>query len=189
MAKQRVMVVLGSPRKNGNSAILANKCVDGAREAGAEVESVFLQGLKIAPCNACDACIKNPKTGCVIKDDMIPLYKKIEQATVIVFVTPTYWFNMSAQLKLFIDRAYAMRPGPGKYAFSDKKVGIIMTFADVDPFAAGAVNALRSFQDMCKFVGADLVGCVYGSAENPGDISKNDTIIQAAFDLGKKLGA
>lgn len=92
MAKQRVLVVLGSPRKNGNSAILAAKCADAVKEAGAEVESVFLQGLKIAPCNACDACIKNPKAGCVIKDDMIPLYKKIEQATAIVFVTPTYWF-------------------------------------------------------------------------------------------------
>jgi multimeric flavodoxin WrbA len=189
MAKQRVLVVLGSPRKNGNSAILAAKCADAAKEAGAEVESVFLQGLKIAPCNACDACVKKPEIGCVIKDDMIPLYKKIEQATAIVFVTPTYWFNMSAQLKLFIDRAYALRPGKDKYAFSDKRVGIIITYADNDPFAAGAVNTLRSFQDMCKFVGADIVGSVYGSAEQPGDINKNQAVINAARELGKLLAS
>jgi multimeric flavodoxin WrbA len=187
VASQKILVVLGSPRKNGNSAILATKCAEGAKEVGADVETIFLQGLKIAPCNACDACVKKPEGGCVIKDDMIPLYKKIEQATAIVFVTPTYWFNMSAQLKLFIDRSYAIRPGKGKYAFSDKRVGIIMTYADVDPFAAGAVNALRSFQDICTFVGATIVGSVYGSAENPGDISKNEAILQAAYDLGKKL--
>jgi multimeric flavodoxin WrbA len=189
VTSQKILVVLGSPRKNGNSAILATRCADAAKEAGADVESVFLQGLKIAPCNACDACVKKPEGGCVIKDDMIPLYKKIEQATAIVFVTPTYWFNMSAQLKLFIDRAYALRPGKDKYAFSDKRVGIIMTYADVDPFAAGAVNALRSFQDICKFVGADIVGCVYGSAEHPGDINNNRAAIDAARDLGKKLCA
>jgi multimeric flavodoxin WrbA len=187
MAKQRVLVVLGSPRKNGNSTILANKCADGAREAGADVESIFLQGLKIAPCSACDVCVKKPESGCIIKDDMIPLYKKVEQATAIVFVTPTYWFNMSAQLKLFIDRSYALRPGKGKYGFSDKKVGIIITYADVDPFAAGAVNTLRSFQDICNFVGSTIVGMVYGSAENPGDIIKNEAVVQAAYDLGKKV--
>ncbi|MEX2680043.1 MAG: flavodoxin family protein [Candidatus Sigynarchaeota archaeon] len=189
MVKQNVLIVLGSPRKNGNSTILANKCADGAREAGADVEVVALQGLDIAPCNACDACIKKPGAGCVINDDMIPLYKKIEQATAIVFATPTYWFNMSAQLKLFIDRAYALRPGKEKYAFSDKKVGIIMTYADVDPFAAGAVNALRSFQDICNFVGATIVGMVHGSAEQPGDIKKNEAIMKSAFDLGKKLAS
>ncbi len=189
MTKQQVLIILGSPRKNGNSAILANKLVEGAKEAGADVETIFLQGMKIAPCNACDACVKKPEGGCVIKDDMIPLYKKIEQATAIVFVTPTYWFNMSAQLKLFIDRSYALRPGKGKYGFSDKKVGIIVTYADVDPFAAGAVNTLRSFQDICNFVGSTIVGMVYGSAENPGDIKKNEAVVQAAYDLGKKLAS
>nr|MDO8109152.1 flavodoxin family protein [Candidatus Sigynarchaeota archaeon] len=187
MTKQNVLVVLGSPKKNGNSAILANKLVEGVKEAGADVESVYLQGLKIAPCSACDACVKNPKAGCVIKDDMIPLYKKIEKATAIVFVSPTYWFNISAQLKLFIDRSYALRPGENKYAFSDKKVGIIMTFADTDPFTSGAANALHSFQDICNFVGAKIIGIVYGSAEHPGEIEKNETVMKAASDLGKKI--
>ncbi len=189
MVKQTILIILGSPRKNGNSAILATKCADAAKEAGADVESIFLQGLNIAPCNACDACVKKPEGGCVIKDDMIPLYEKIRSSTAIVFVTPTYWFNMSAQLKLFIDRSYALRPGKGKYGFSDKKVGIIITYADVDPFASGAVNTLRSFQDICNFVGSTIVGTVYGSAENPGDIKKNEAVLQAAFDLGKKLAS
>ncbi|HME55141.1 MAG TPA: flavodoxin family protein [Candidatus Lokiarchaeia archaeon] len=80
--------------KNENSTILANKLVEGATEAGADVETIFLQGLKIAPCNACHACRKNPKAGCVINDDMIPLYKKIEQSDTIVLATPTYGFSI-----------------------------------------------------------------------------------------------
>ena len=181
-----MLVVLGSPRKNGNSTILANKLVEGATEAGADVETIFLQGLKIAPCNACDACRKNPKVGCAIKDDMIPIYKKIERADAIVLASPVYWFNMSAQLKTFIDRTYAMEKD-GKYGFSGKVFGIIMTYADVDAFAAGAVNALRSFQDMCAFVGSKIAGIVHGSAEHAGDIASNEALLQAAFDLGKKL--
>nr|MDO8088888.1 flavodoxin family protein [Candidatus Sigynarchaeum springense] len=186
MVKKNVLIVLGSPRKNGNSTILANNCADGARQAGADVEVVTLQGLNIAPCNACDACRKKPGAGCTINDDMIPLYKKIEQADAIVLATPTYWFNMSAQLKTFIDRTYAMEKG-GKYGFSGKTFGIIMTYADVDAFAAGAVNALRSFQDMCAFVGSRIAGIVHGSAEHPGDIKKDGAALKAAFDLGKKL--
>src|SRR5271157_279277 len=186
MAEKKMLVVLGSPRKNGNSTILANKLVEGATEAGAEVETIFLQGMKIAPCNACDACRKNPKAGCAIKDDMIPLYKKIERADAIVLASPTYWFNMSAQMKAFIDRTYAMEKD-GKYGFSGKIFGIIMTYADVDAFDAGAVNALRSFQDMCAFVGSKIVGIVHGSAEKAGEINDNEKLLQAAFDRGTKL--
>jgi len=94
MTEKKILVVFGSPRKNGNSTILANKLVEGATESGADVETIFLQGLKIAPCNACDACRKKPNAGCAIKDDMIPLYKKIEQAKAIVLATPTYWFSV-----------------------------------------------------------------------------------------------
>lgn len=175
-----------SPRKNGNSTILALKAAEGVKAEGGEAHIVPIGRLEIAPCNACDACRAKPEAGCVIKDDMQPLYQKIRDAEGVIFATPIYWFNVSSQMKLFIDRTYAM-DSEGTYAFTGKDVGVILTYEDVDVFASGGVNALRSFQDICTYSKANLVGAVYGSADKAGDVQANEKLLQKAYDLGKKL--
>ncbi len=185
-SKKQVLILHASPRKKGNSAILAEKCAAGVTEEGGDPVIVHLQDLKIAPCNACDACVKNPTKGCVLQDDMQSIYPQLKSAHAVVLASPTYWFNYSAQLKIVIDRTYAIQ-GNNTYALTGKKVGIILTYGDVDVFASGGVNALRSLEDMCRFVKADIVGIVYGSAEHIGDIAKNESLLQQAFELGKKL--
>jgi phosphoribosylformimino-5-aminoimidazole carboxamide ribonucleotide (ProFAR) isomerase len=62
-----------------------------------------------------------------------------------------------------------------------------MTYEDVDVFSSGGVNALRSLQDMCRFVRAEIVGVVHGSAAKVGDIKKRPEILQQAYDLGQKI--
>ena len=183
---KRVLILAASPRKNGNSTILALKAAEGVKAEGGEADVVEVSHLKIAPCNACDSCITTPEAGCVIKDDMQPLYPKIRAAHGIIFATPVYWFNMSAQMKLVIDRAYAIQ-GKGCFAFTGKDVGVILTYGDEDVFASGGINALRSFQDICGFVKANLVGTVYGSANKAGDVQTNQELLQKACALGKKL--
>ena len=183
---KRVLIIAASPRKNGNSTILALKAAEGVKSAGGETELVPIGNLKIAPCNACDACRTKPDAGCVIKDDMQPLYQKIRDAQGIIFATPVYWFNMSAQMKLFIDRTYAVYD-EGVYAFTGKDVGVILTYEDEDVFVSGGINALRSFQDICGYVRANLVGKVYGSAGKAGDVKSNDRLLQKAYDLGRKI--
>ena len=183
---RRVLILAASPRNNGNSTILASKAAEGVKAAGGEADLVLIGKLKIAPCNACDACRKNPEAGCVIKDDMQPLYQKIRDAQGVIFATPVYWFNVSAQMKLFIDRTYAVH-GEGGYAFTEKDVGVILTYEDEDVFASGGVNALRSFQDICTYVKADLVGTVQGSAGKAGDVQANVKLLQKAYDLGRKI--
>ena len=183
---KRVLILAASPRRNGNSTILALKAAEGVEAEGGEADVVRIGNLKIAPCNACDSCIVKPEAGCVIKDDMQPLYRKIKDAHGIIFATPVYWFNMSAQMKLLIDRAYAMQ-GKGFWAFTGKDVGVILTYADEDVFVSGGINALRSFQDIFAYVKANLVGTVYGSADKAGDVQTNGELLQKAYDLGKKL--
>ncbi len=183
---KRVLILAASPRKNGNSTILASKAAEGVKAEGGEADVVPIGHLKIAPCNACDSCITKPEAGCIIKDDMQPLYQKIKDAQGIIFATPVYWFNMSAQMKLFIDRTYAIH-GKGCFAFTGKDVGVILTHGDEDVYASGGINALRSFQDICTFVKANLVGTVYGSADKAGDVQTNGKLLQKAYDLGKKL--
>jgi multimeric flavodoxin WrbA len=182
----RVLILAASPRRNGNSTILALKAAEGVKAEGGEADVVSLGSLNIAPCNACDACRTKPEEGCVIKDDMQPLYKKIEDAQGVIFATPVYWFNVSAQMKLFIDRTYAIH-GKGYYALTGKDVGVILTYEDVDVFVSGGINALRSFQDIFAYVKANLVGSVYGSAGKAGDVRANGELMQKAYDLGKKI--
>jgi len=183
---KRVLILASSPRKNSNSTILALKAAEGVKAEGGEADVVEIGHLKIAPCNACDSCLAKPEAGCVIKDDMQPLYAKIRAAQGIIFATPVYWFNMSAQMKLVIDRAYAIQDKE-YFAFTGKDVGVILTYGDVDVFASGGVNALRSFQDICAFAKANLVGTVYGTANKAGEVQTNEELLQKAFDLGKKL--
>jgi multimeric flavodoxin WrbA len=183
---RKVIVVIGSPRRKGNSATLARQVANGATAAGAQVETFFLHAMNIQPCTACDACRRKLKKDCVIKDDMRILYPKMKAADAIVIASPIYWFTVSAQTKLFMDRWYALGGDDG-YALAGKKFGVALAYADADPFASGAVNALRTFQDAFNYIGAELVGTVYGSAAKAGEIRQNKALMHAAFDLGRKM--
>jgi multimeric flavodoxin WrbA len=107
-----------------------------------------------------------------------------------VIASPVYWFTVSAQTKLFMDRLYALAGGsPWRHALEGKKIGIVLTYGDTDPFNSGAVNALRTFQDAFNYIGAEIVGMVYGSADNAGDILNHQNVVADAKLLGEKIGS
>jgi multimeric flavodoxin WrbA len=187
MPGKNILIVKGSPRKNGNSAQLADQVARGAITAGAHVESFHLHSMDIQPCDACDACHAAPYAGCIVDDDMQKLYPQVVRADGIVIASPVYWFTVSAQTKLFMDRCYALVDQDG-YLLSGKEIGVVLTYGDTDPFNSGAVNALRCFQDAYRYVGAEIVGMVYGSASDPGEIVHNAEVMSQAHDLGKRLG-
>jgi multimeric flavodoxin WrbA len=181
---KHVLIFKSSPREKGNSSILADKAAEGAKAAGAQVESFSLQRLNIQPCDACDTC---QQTGvCVLKDDMQTLYPKLQEAEAMVIASPIYWFTMSAQAKLFIDRWYALESSQGN-ALKGKRFGILLTYGDSDPYSSGAINAIRTFQDMFRYIGAEIVGIVYGTASNEGDILNQPKLLERAYKLGEKL--
>ena len=183
--RKKILILLGSPRKKGNSAILAEELAKGAETEGAEVESLYIHGMDIKPCQACWVCQKPETEGCAIKDDMQTVFPKLVEADSWVIATPIHWFNMSTQTKLWMDRCFAL----AKYGESPfkKKIGIVITFGDVDPYASGAINAIRCFQDSFRYVGAKIEGIVYGSALNSGEIAQNEDVLKAAKKLGHKL--
>ncbi len=102
----KVLIVLGSPRKKGNSETLTQAVLSGIEEKkDCTVESLYLHGLKISPCRGCGGC---DKTGiCVVKDEMTELYEKVDESDIIFLVTPVYFYGPSAQIKTFIDRCQA----------------------------------------------------------------------------------
>jgi multimeric flavodoxin WrbA len=186
MSDKHILIVNGSPRKNGNSVILAEQVAAGARAAGAQVESFFLQNMNIQPCNACDACQETSDGDCIIQDDMQTLYPKLRRADAIVIASPIYWFTFNAQTKLFIDRWYALQGSSGN-VLAGKQIGVVLTYGDTDPFTSGAVNAIRTFQDICRYIGADMAGIVYGSATKEGEIRDQPDLLERAFKLGQQL--
>ena len=183
---KKILVLLGSPRKKGNSTTLAQKIVEGAEATGATVETIYLHGQDIAACHACYGCLKPDNKSCVIDDDMQPIYQKLVDADAWVFASPVYWFTMSAQMKLCIDRCFALYNN-NQEAFAGKRIAIAMSYEDTDPFVSGCANALRTFQDMFAYVGSNIVGMVYGSADKPGEIKSNQSLMQEAEALGQKL--
>jgi len=188
MTKPYIIILKGSPREKGNSSTLAEQAAAGARQAGADVECFDLHKLDIHACDACDICQGVSDGECAIQDDMQMLYPKLRQADGILVASPVYWFTVSAQTKLCIDRWYALE-GPQGSALAKKKFGVILTYGDIDPYTSGAINAIRTFQDMFRYLQANLVGIVYGSAMNIGDAQKQPQLLEQAFKLGQKLAA
>ena len=184
---RKVVILLGSPRKSGNSAALAEKIAEGATAAGGKVQTFYLHGLKISPCRACEACHKPGAKGCVVQDDMQQLYGPLREADAIVYASPIYWFTVSAQMKLAMDRCYALITADGGYVLKGKRIGLAFSFGGEDPFDSGFTNAIRTFQDAFGFIGAEIVGIVYGSAAAAGDIKANSKVMKEAEDLGRKL--
>ncbi len=183
---RQVLVILGSPRRKGNSSTLAAQISRGAKAAGAEVETVFLHALKISPCRGCDTCKKENSRRCAIKDDMQEIYPKLLKADAWVIASPVYWFTMSAQTKIFMDRCYALT-AYAENPFVGKRIAIAMSYGDVDPVKSGCVNALRTFQDAFRYTGSKIVGMVYGSATEVGEIADNKALMREAEELGKRL--
>ena len=110
-----VLIISTSPRKGGNSEILADEFAAGAREAGHDVEKVCLYDKTINFCKGCLACQKTQR--CVIHDDADAIARKMKDADVLVFATPIYYYEMCGQMKTMLDRANPLFPA--EYAFRD----------------------------------------------------------------------
>lgn len=101
----KIVVLLGSPRKNGNSETIVQAIVVPLAHNGAEVEYIRLNDLALRTCQACGGCDKTGK--CVLKDEMADIYSAVDGADVVLLASPVYFYGLSAQCKIFGDRMQA----------------------------------------------------------------------------------
>ena len=125
---KKILILNGSPRRNGKTASLVKAFIAGAEEAGNEVREMYIDGMDIKSCKACEACSRNGDF-CSQKDDMEQIYDAYLWADVIVFSSPMYWGTISGQLKTTVDRLYAIQ---NRIGYSDmskqyKETAFIMT--------------------------------------------------------------
>ena len=177
---KKVLIVSASPRKCGNSDLLCDQFMCGAKEAGNQVEKIFLRDKRINNCVACGACQGNGGN-CVQEDDMAEVLDKMIAADVIVMATPVYFYTMNGQMKTLIDRTYA------RYTkISNKEMYFIATAADGRKQAMErTVEGFRGFTSCLP--GAREQGIIYGTgAWKAGDIKGSQAMTQA-FEMGKKV--
>lgn len=177
---KKVVVISASPRKGGNSDMLCDEFIRGAKESGNDVEKIFLRDRKIAFCTGCGVC--NRTSVCVQKDDMAEVLDQMVKADVIVLATPVYFYTMDGQLKTMIDRTV-----PRYTEIRDKEFYYIMTAADTQVSSMDkTVEGLRGFTLDC-LPGAVEKGMIYGvGAWNVGEI-KGTPAMSEAYEMGKAV--
>jgi len=185
----KVLGIMGSPRRKSNTEVLLDKALEGAREAGAEVEKVLVSNLKISPCLEIYACLKDGN--CAIKDDMQLLYKKLLEADHIVFASPMFFYGITSQAKAIIDRCQALWArrhvlGMGK---DDNRVrrGVFISVGATQgkKLFDGAVLTVKYFFDAIgvKYCNDLLVRGV----DKKGQIEEHPAALEDAFRLGQEL--
>ncbi|HAB00090.1 MAG TPA: NADPH-dependent FMN reductase [Ruminococcaceae bacterium] len=176
----KVLVVETSLRKNSNSDRLAEAFARGAAETGAEVETVSLKDKKIGFCIGCLSCQNTGK--CVLKDDMAELNRKLHDCDAVAFSTPIYYYEMSGQMKTFLDRANPLYGTDYRF----QKVYLLATATDdAETTPDRALTGLDGWVEC--FERATLAGSVFvGGVTDPGEIDGNDGLSEA-YALGKSV--
>jgi len=185
----KVLGIMGSPRRQSNTEILLDEALEGAREAGAEVEKVLASKLKISPCLEIYACLKDGN--CAIKDDMQLLYKKLLEADHIIFASPIFFYSITSQAKAIIDRCQALWVrrhvlGMGK---EDTRVrrGVFVSVGATrgKKLFDGAVLTMKYFFDAIsvEYFGDLLIRGI----DNKAQIEEHPEALQDAFRLGQEL--
>lgn len=153
---KKILILNGSPRKNGKTASLINAFVEGAESAGNEVNNMYLNSMKIKGCLACEKCSQNGGD-CVQKDDMETVTEAFEWADVVVFASPQFWGTITGQLKIVIDRLYAVQHKIGFPNFKKETAFIMTARGDNYQFALDFYNIfvnLMGWKDHGKVLGA-----------------------------------
>lgn len=176
-----VLIISSSPRKGGNSDLLCDEFLRGAKDAGCNAEKIFLADKKINYCTGCGFCNTNNNTKCAQNDDINEIMDKMEASDVIVLSTPIYFYTISGQLKTFIDRICS------RYThLKNKEIYYIMTAADASngaaEYALGEFNGLLACLENPEEKGFIFAGGVW----NKGDVL-NTPHIKRAYDLGRSV--
>ena len=181
---KKVVAFMGSPRKKGNTEALVNEALRGAKAAGAETKKYNLNEMNIKPCQSCYYCRANE--GCPIQDDMSGVYEDLKQADAVVIGSPVYMFQVSAQVKLLLDRLFPMMNLEFKPRWGVKKTLMLYTQGNPDP--KSFASSFEANETVLKFMGLDTTETIISADANDMEAAKkNKALLAKVFEAGKKL--
>lgn len=175
----KILVLSGSPRKDGNTDKLVEAFAKGAAERS-KVEIMRVCDMNINPCKGCNYCFKSEENTCVQNDDMSVIYKKLAESDVLVIASPLYFYGVSAQLKAVIDRLHT----PARNRFGIKKLALICVGAAKLPEMFDSL--ISQYELVLKFFKFEDAGrLLISGAKEKGAVSADE--LERAYLLGKSI--
>ena len=176
----KIVVLKGSPNKNGSSNILAENFIRGAVENGHHVEVIDAAHMNILPCTGCVACGYDGP--CAQKDDMEQIKSVILDADMLVFVTPLYYYGMSAQLKTLIDRFCALN---GSIQRKHMKSVLLTVAWNNDDWTFDALEA--HYHTLVRYLNFEDHGMVLGKGCGTTAMTRSSGYPEMAYKLGRSI--
>lgn len=175
-----IIILVGSMRKNGNTARLVQSFADGAVQNN-NVEIVYVADYNVNPCIGCNSCFVREGNQCFQDDDMVKIYEKLRNADIVVIASPVYFYGISAQLKAIVDRLHT----PMRNTFHIKKLGLFLVGAAQFPNLFDPI--LMQYQMVLDFFKLESIGTVLVRGVNDiGDIDGNSAL-KEAYDMGVSI--
>lgn len=180
---KKIVILNGSPRKNGNTSALVKAFVDGAKSEGNTVSEFFLDSMNIHGCKGCFGGHSSRECPCVQKDDMNTIYPAVKECDVIVLATPLYYWNMSGQIRTAIDRLFALEEGDGNLLRGHGRASALLMAAE----GHGFEDVLTYYNNLVGHLQWRNLGHVLAGGNGAvGDI-KGKPEIQEAYKLGQSV--
>ncbi len=189
----KVLAFNGSPRKGGNTELLLNEAIKGAKDQGAEVTLFNLNIMSLKPCQNCGGCRETGR--CIILDDIQQIHKEIRETDRIILASPIFFFGLTSQAKMMIDRCQGfwhekyihMKPLPqGAYG----RKGLLLLVGGMkrskrnEGFHCAEVTARAFFRTVSV---PEHVTLSYDGVDEKGAILKHPTALKEAYEAGRKL--
>ncbi len=180
----KILAVVGSPRKGGNTDLLVSRIAEGAAAAGTQVEVVRLSEWQIRECDGCHACWTGRP--CSKKDDMLALYPKIAASEAIVFGTPVYWYGPTALLKAFIDRFVYFNCEANRPMIRGKCAAVAIVLEETHEPTWRPV--VEFFEKSLAYLEMKTAGTIIApGVGKKGEILKHPERLEEAYRLGARL--
>ena len=189
----KVLALLGSPRKNGNTGLLLDEYIKGIKETGksAEITKIYLNDKSIHGCNACDACRNITIGQCVIKDDMQQVYAAFNNADIIIASSPVYFYTVTSDMKKLIDRCqavWASKYKTGASLVSKKhRIGYAVCTAGEPEDRSYFDCTLKVFELFYKCINTELVDSLLVSDVDTLQVRDRPDVQQQAIEAGRRL--
>ena len=182
----KVIGIVGSPRKNGNTNTLVQQVLEGVVETGAETRIFLLNEMKYSGCQACDYCKSHEK--CKLEDDLAEIFEELAEADGVIFGAPIYFGQFSGQMKIFLDRCYSLINSDHSTRLQCGKKAIIVVAQGIpDPAAYKEVYEEFGGQ-ISRFMGMDVKDTLVAAGyHTQGDVNHDVELIQKAKTVGLQM--
>ena len=180
----KVLGIVGSTRKGGNTEILVREVLDAATKEGAKTEMIFLSEFRLSPCNACHVCDRTSPPICTIKDDVEKLTQLMEEADGVIIASPVYYGGVTAEVKIFIDRVGYLNRARESITFRNKIGGVVAVAR-----RTGLNNTLNQLTGFLSGMNMILPGSarVRAIGNKRGEVRKDEEGMKEARKLGSDM--